>query len=157
MMKLNLIAIGKNLPDWVNTAFKEYAKRLKGDITLSLTELPLIKRNKNSNIEKIKQQEGEKLLAAIPAGSYVIALDEHGKSWGTIELSKQLQHWRENYGNISLLIGGPDGLSSECLTKANIQWSLSPLTLPHGLVRVIVAEQLYRAYSILSGHPYHRE
>ncbi len=155
-MHINLIAIGKNLPDWVNTGFKEYAKRLKGGITLSLTELPLIKRSKNSNIDKIKQQEGEKLLAAA-ANSYIIALDEHGKTWNTIELSKQLQHWRENYSNISLLIGGPDGLSSECLTKANTKWSLSQLTLPHGLVRVIVAEQIYRANSILAGHPYHRE
>lgn len=156
-MQINIIAIGKNMPDWVNQAVAEYSKRMPKDFAVSMTELPLIKRSKTTNIEQIKSKESESLLAAVPAGSFKIALDEHGKLWDTKEVAQKLQVWRETYSSINLLIGGPDGLSKECLSEADLKWSLSPLTLPHPLVRVILAEQLYRAWSVLVGHPYHRE
>lgn len=155
-MNINLIAVGKNMPQWVEVGFQEYAKRLPADYNLSLIEIPLIKRSKTTNIEQIKTREGEQLLNAIPKGSHIIALDEHGKLWDTTKLAERLQYWRENYREVSFLIGGPDGLAQTCLDKANAIWSLSPLTLPHLLVRVIIAEQLYRAWSILTKHPYHR-
>jgi 23S rRNA (pseudouridine1915-N3)-methyltransferase len=156
-MLINIIAIGKNMPTWVNSGFREYAKRLAGDIKINLIEISPEKRTKNSDLEKIKKLEGEKLLATIPKNSLIIALDEHGKQWSTQQLAKTLQDWRENYAQVSLLIGGPEGLAETCLQRAQLKWSLSNLTFPHPLVRIIVAEQLYRAYSILMNHPYHRD
>jgi 23S rRNA (pseudouridine1915-N3)-methyltransferase len=155
-MIINIIAIGKNIPNWVNAGFQEYAKRLTGDVKIQLIEISAIKRTKNSDLAKIKQQESEKLLAAIPNSSLVIALDEHGIQWSTQQLAKELQNWRENWSQVSLLIGGPEGLGANCLQKAHLKWSLSNLTFPHPLVRIVVAEQLYRAHSILANHPYHR-
>lgn len=140
-MIINLIAVGKKIPTWIKTGFTEYAKRLPKDYKLQLIE--------------IKKREA--MLRAIPPNSLIIALDEHGQQWNSYELSCQLQKWRENYQQVSLLIGGPDGLTPECLTKAHLKWSLSSLTLPHQMVRIIVAEQLYRAWSILTKHPYHRD
>lgn len=145
-MKLHLIAFGKKMPSWITDGFHEYEKRLSHDVTLHLIELELSKNN-----------ETKIMLAAIPKNAYVIALDEHGKSWTTLELSKQLAKWKMLGKDIALLIGGPDGLTKECLARADETWSLSNLTLPHPLVRVVLAEQLYRASSILNNHPYHRE
>lgn len=155
-MKIHVIAVGKHMPDWVNTAYHEYAKRLPAECSLRLIEVNAGKRTKNHDTVRLIQQEGELMLAAIPKGSRVIALDVLGHSWDTPKLSQQLKTWLAGGQDISLLIGGPDGLSPNCLHAANTKWSLSPLTLPHPLVRVIVAEQLYRAWSILKGHPYHR-
>ncbi len=155
-MKLHLITIGKKMPSWINEGFHEYAKRLSHDCTLNLIELDMPKRTKNSSIDKLIAEEGKQMLAAIPHNTYVIALDEHGKCWNTQELAQQLTHWKMLGKDIALLIGGPDGLAKDCFARADQQWSLSPLTLPHPLVRVILAEQLYRAASILVGHPYHR-
>lgn len=155
-MKLHLISIGKNLPAWVNTGYAEYAKRLPKDFTLELIEIPASKRGKNSDIARLKQEEGQKLLQAIPKNSLVITLDEHGKIWSTQEMAQNLQKWHDDWQHVSLLIGGPDGLSAECLKQAHASWSLSKLTFPHLLIRIIVAEQLYRAWSVLQHHPYHR-
>lgn len=156
-MKINLIAIGKRMPDWVNTGYQEYAKRLTSVLPLNLIEIPLAPRSKNSNITQLLQKEGAQMLANIPNDHFVVALDVPGQLWDTGKLAQKLQQWKLESQNISLLIGGPDGLAPSCLQRANLRWSLSPLTLPHPLVRIIVAEQIYRAWSILSGHPYHRE
>ncbi|MCK4869579.1 MAG: 23S rRNA (pseudouridine(1915)-N(3))-methyltransferase RlmH [Gammaproteobacteria bacterium] len=156
-MIINIIAIGRNMPAWVETTFHEYQKRLPKELQIKLIELPLIKRSKNISAEKIKQQEAEQILKAIPEKSLIIALDEHGKEKTTTELATQLQNWRENYSAVTLLIGGPDGLAPVCRQTAQETWSLGKLTFPHPLVRIILAEQLYRAWSILNNHPYHRE
>jgi 23S rRNA (pseudouridine1915-N3)-methyltransferase len=154
-MIINLIAIGKNMPNWINQGFQEYDKRMPKDYKLQLIEILAIKRT--SNLQQIQEKEGKQMLKAIPKGSLIIALDERGQQWNTHELAKQLQNWHDNWREISLLIGGPEGLPSTCLTKANLKWSLSNLTLPHAMIRIIVAEQLYRAWSILTKHPYHRD
>lgn len=155
-MKIKLLAVGKRMPDWINTGFLDYVKRMPKTMSMQLTEIPLQTRTKNQDIAKLVQQEGELMLQATPAADTVIALDVNGQQWDTPAFAMQLQKWRELGNDISLLIGGPDGLALACLQRADVRWSLSQLTLPHPLVRVIVAEQIYRAFSILSQHPYHR-
>lgn len=155
-MKITIFAIGKHMPHWVNEAYQEYSKRLPPDFALDLIEINTTARTKNADIKKIQEKEATDLLAAIPPRHYIIALDQNGQSWNTLQLSAQLQHWREEHPHIALLIGGPEGFSPTILNRAHLKWSLSPLTLPHPLVRVIAAEQLFRAWSILAGHPYHR-
>ncbi len=155
-MNIYLLAVGNKMPDWVNKAYHEYAKRLNADCQLKLIEIAPGKRGKNADLARIKLQEGEKLLAAIPKGSLVIALEVKGRAWSTEELAKQLDGWLHSGQDIALLIGGPEGLSNACVARADVKWSLSPLTLPHPLVRVLLSEQIYRAYSILKNHPYHR-
>jgi 23S rRNA (pseudouridine1915-N3)-methyltransferase len=145
------------MPDWVQLGYNEYVKRLPKNCQLHLVEINSFKRTKTSVIEAIKSEESAALFNAAPKNSLIITLDEHGKEWSTRELAQNLQNWQLTEQNISLLIGGPDGLASEYLQKARLNWSLSKLTLPHHLVRVMVAEQLYRAWSILQHHPYHRE
>lgn len=156
-MIINLIAIGKQMPGWVETGFKEYQKRLPKDFSLNLIELSAQKRSKSTSVNKIKQLEGELLLGSCQGNSMVVALDENGTQWPTEILASKLQTWRENHNTINLLVGGPDGLHEDILARANQTWSLSQLTLPHPLVRVIIAEQIYRAYSIMNHHPYHRK
>lgn len=155
-MQIDLICLGKNRPTWVNTGFNEYAKRLPAYCTLTLKEIPLRKRTKNADLIRLQQQEGEQMLAAIAPHAHVIALDERGTHWNTIQLTEQLSHWISTYSKVALLIGGPEGLATACSQRAQQHWSLSHLTLPHPLVRIIVAEQLYRAWSLLNNHPYHR-
>jgi len=121
-----------------------------------LIEIPSIKRTKSSNIEQTIKTETNKLMASVPKNNLTIALDEHGKEWTTLELASKLNNWHDEQQEISLLIGGPDGLSKDCLQTANAVWGLSRLTLPHQLVRIFVAEQIYRAWSIINNHPYHR-
>lgn len=155
-MNIFLLAVGTKMPDWVNKGYSEYAKRLNADCRLKLIEIAPGKRGKNADLAKIKQQEGEKLLSAIPKGCLVVALEVQGKSWSTEMLSQQLDSWLHGGQDVALLIGGPEGLSDACVARAKLKWSLSPLTLPHPLVRVLLSEQIYRAYSILKNHPYHR-
>lgn len=157
MLHIHLIAIGTHMPKWVQDGYHDYAKRLVNDCQLHLHEIPASKRSKDTNIDRVLQQESEKMLATIPKNSKVIALDVQGKQWDTPLLAKQLQQWQLDGRSISLLIGGPEGLAPNCYAKAEQRWSLSKLTLPHPLVRVMVAEQLYRAWTILHGHPYHRD
>ena len=144
------------MPAWVQAGYEEYAKRMPRNFKLHLVEINAPKRGKNADIARIKRDEGQKMLAAIPAGSTVIALEVNGRTWDTTELSKQMQRWQASGSDIALLVGGPDGLAKECQDRADQQWSLSKLTLPHPLVRILLAEQLYRAQSILNNHPYHR-
>ena len=155
-MKLTIIAVGTRMPDWVQAGYSEYAKRLPRECALELKEIPLATRSKNTDIARAIEKESESILASIPAQERVIALDVLGKPQTTQTLAEALRDWQMQGGNTSLLIGGPDGLSVNCLARANQRWSLSGLTLPHPLVRIVLAEQLYRAWSLLNHHPYHR-
>lgn len=156
-MKIHLLAIGQRLPSWVEDGYQTYARRLPRECSLILRELPAAKRNKSSKSEVLCEQEAAVIEQAIPKGAWVVALDEGGQSWSSKKLSQQLDRWMQGGRDVALLVGGPDGLSPELLQKADQRWSLSPLTLPHGMVRVFVAEQIYRAWSLIIGHPYHRE
>jgi 23S rRNA (pseudouridine1915-N3)-methyltransferase len=144
------------MPAWVVDAYQEYAKRLPRECTLQLVEIPLGKRRKSLGTAKAAEEEGQQLLALLPKDCTVIALDVRGQSWSTEELAVRLQDWLGSGRDVALLVGGPDGLSAACLARADLKWSLSALTYPHSLVRVVLAEQLYRAWTINSGHPYHR-
>jgi 23S rRNA (pseudouridine1915-N3)-methyltransferase len=155
-MLIRILAIGNKMSSWVNEGYQDYAKRFPPSCILEIVEIPAEKRGKQSHIQKIIDLEGEKLLTAIKSGNRVIALDVKGQSWSTEQLASHLKDWHMEGRNIDLLIGGPDGLSQACLKKADTKWSLSSLTLPHPLVRIVLAEQLYRALSILQNHPYHR-
>ncbi len=144
------------MPQWIETGFRDYAARLPRECSLRPREIPTAKRSKNTGVEHVRQEEGKRLLAAIPQGSHVIALDASGHQWSTEELARRLDDWLQSGRNVALLVGGPDGLHSSCHARADLVWSLSKLTFPHGLVRVLVAEQLYRAVTILRGIPYHK-
>lgn len=144
------------MPDWVEAGYAEYAKRLPRDLQIDMVELPLAVRSKNTDIQKAMEKEGEAMMAAIGKNEQVIALDVGGKAWSTSQLAENLAAWKMSGDNFCLLIGGPDGLSPAVLQMAAIKWSLSPLTLPHPLVRIVLIEQLYRASSILQNHPYHK-
>lgn len=155
-MKIRIIAVGTKMPAWVEQGYVEYAKRMPRDCVVELVELPLAQRGKNTDIARAMEKEGEEILAAIGKGEQVIALDVKGKPWSTEQLAEQMANWRMSGNNYCLLIGGPDGLAPQCLAQAHMRWSLSALTLPHPLVRILVIEQLYRACSILQNHPYHK-
>lgn len=155
-MHIHLIAVGTRMPAWVTSGYEEYARRLPRECSLKLIEIPLSKRRKTQSAEKNRQEEGRVMLAAVPDGATLIALDVRGKTWSTEVLATRLQDWLQAGRNIALLVGGPDGLADECLSRADLRWSLSALTLPHALVRVLLAEQLYRAWTVIQGHPYHR-
>ena len=152
-MQIRILAIGAKMPDWVVTACADYSKRLPLN-WLKIIEIPT--RQKFKNTAMAITHEGEKLLAAINDRDKTIALDVRGSYWSTEELSRQLADWQMQGKTVNLLIGGPNGLSDECLARSQQHWSLSPLTLPHPLARVILVEQLYRAWSILQNHPYHK-
>lgn len=156
-MKIYLLAIGQRMPAWVEQGYKEYASRLSTTVQIELKEIPAAKRVRNSVIEKVKQDEGKRLLAAVPAGAKIIVLDEHGKSQTTKQLSTHLDDWIQMSQDVAILIGGADGLSAECIQRADYKWSLSAFTFPHPLVRIILVEQMYRAWTLLNNHPYHRE
>jgi len=155
-MLIHLLAVGSRMPGWVQEGFNEYAKRMPSESKIKLVEIAAGKRGKNSDIKRLTQQEGEKMLAAIPKNAKVIALDVLGKALSTQELAQELKAWQGSGQDIAILIGGPEGLAEDCLKKAQQKISLSKLTLPHPLVRVVLAEQLYRATTILKSHPYHK-
>jgi 23S rRNA (pseudouridine1915-N3)-methyltransferase len=155
-MQIHLIAVGTRMPAWVTSGYGEYARRLPHECSLRLVEIPLSKRRKTRSALKNRQEEGRAMLASLPAQATVVALDVRGKAWSTEALAASLQDWLQAGRDIALLVGGPDGLADECLDRADMRWSLSPLTLPHALVRVLLAEQLYRAWTVIRGHPYHR-
>ncbi|WP_026960692.1 MULTISPECIES: 23S rRNA (pseudouridine(1915)-N(3))-methyltransferase RlmH [Aliagarivorans] len=156
-MKIQLLAVGTKMPGWVEQGYQEYARRFPKDMSLELVEIAAGKRGKNADIKRILDKEGEATLAAIPKGNRIVTLEVTGKPWTTPQLAKQLDGWKMDGRDVSLLIGGPEGLAPSCIQASEQRWSLSPLTLPHPLVRVIVAESLYRAWSITANHPYHRE
>ncbi|MBE9562328.1 MAG: 23S rRNA (pseudouridine(1915)-N(3))-methyltransferase RlmH [Proteobacteria bacterium] len=155
-MRIDLICVGQKMPKWVETGFQEYAKRLPANYRLNLVQIPLQKRTKNFDLIRLQRIEGEQMLAKVNSDALVIALDERGQIWDSSKLSTKLAYWLQEYSTVALLVGGPEGLPLACQQRATQQWSLSNLTLPHQLVKIIVAEQLYRAWSMLNNHPYHR-
>ncbi len=155
-MNIFLLAVGTKMPDWVTQGYNEYAQRLPVKCALVLKEIPAEKRLKNSNINAVTEKESEKIKAAIPNNCRLVVLDVKGKSWSTEQLAIRMQDWMMGGQDVALVIGGPDGLSQDILSQAQEKWSLSALTFPHPLVRVILAEQIYRAYTVTENHPYHR-
>jgi len=155
-VKCRLIAAGTRLPDWINTGFAEYQKRLRAPLVLELIEIPIATRRAGDSTERAVAREGAAMLGALKPDDYVVALEVSGAAMSTVELCTWLDGRLRDARPLALLIGGPDGLAEPCRQRANHRWSLSPLTLPHALVRVVVAEQLYRAMSLKAGHPYHR-
>ena len=155
-MHIHLIAVGQKMPAWVDQACTDFLKRLPRELQLNTIEVPLLKRGKNPDIQRIIRDESRKVLDAIPAGCSLVALDVKGSRISTEKLATTLDNWMQQGQDIAIVIGGPDGLSNELLQQADQAVSLSDMTFPHPLVRVIIVEQLYRAWSILNNHPYHR-
>lgn len=145
------------MPDWVQTGLTDYLRRFPKELPFDLTEIPAGKRGKNADIAHILEKEGEQMLAAVAKGNRIVTLDIPGVRWETPQLAQRLERWKQDGHDVSFLVGGPEGLAPACKAAAEQSWSLSPLTLPHPLVRVLVAESLYRAWSITTNHPYHRE
>lgn len=145
------------MPSWIHEGYHEYARRMPPELPLDLVEIAAGKRSKKADIQRLTVQEGEKMLAAIKPGTRVVALEVDGKPWDTHRLSERMQKWQLDGRDVAFLVGGPEGLAPECKARADETWSLSPLTLPHPMVRVIIAEALFRAWSLLNNHPYHRE
>lgn len=157
-MRLSVLAVGHRMPDWVTAGFGEYAKRMPREMPLQLTELkPAQRSSAAGDVPRWLQAEAERIDAAMPAGALRVVLDEQGRSFPTRTLASHLERWRGEGRGVAFVIGGADGLAPQLKSGADLLWSLSPLTLPHGLVRVILAEQLYRAASLLTNHPYHRD
>jgi 23S rRNA (pseudouridine1915-N3)-methyltransferase len=155
-LNIELLAAGTKPPDWIVAGYNEYEKRLPRDWQLGLQEISITKRYKSTNIATLKQQEGKRILALTKPGARVVALDSRGELWSTEQLAKKMSVWRNEYSHVQLLIGGPDGLDDACVDRANDTWSLSRLTFPHFIVRLLVIEQVYRAWSIVNNHPYHK-
>jgi 23S rRNA (pseudouridine1915-N3)-methyltransferase len=156
MLRLSLLTASNRQPSWVDDGAADYAKRLRGRCTLEIKTLPLARRTTSSPVERSVADEGGRLLAAIPTGAHIVALDERGKPWTSKDLTAKLAAWMRVGAPVYFVVGGPDGLAPDCVTRAHERWSLSPLTLPHGLAKVVAAEALYRAWSLLENHPYHR-
>ncbi len=155
-MRIHIMAVGDRMPAWIETGYQEYAKRLPRECRLMLHEIPAGRRAKGADLKRIIGQEGARQLAAIPAGARVIALDRGGRQRDTEQLAVELKKRLAGGQDLALLIGGPEGLAPACRQRADEVWSLSLLTLAHPLVRVVLAEQLYRAWSIVNNLPYHR-
>lgn len=155
-MDITIIAVGNKMLDWVNEGFSDYATRFNAEINMQLKEIPLQKRGDDKQIAAARSKESAQILAALAGKDYVVTLDIAGKNYRSEQLAARLQFWQENARSLALIIGGPEGLSAEVKSRAQESWSLGALTLPHPLVRIIVAEALYRAWSINHHHPYHR-
>lgn len=156
-MRITLYAVGNKMPAWISEGFKEYQRRFPRDLSFDLVEISPGKRGKNADIARILEKEGEQTLAAIPKGNRIVTLEVEGRPWTTPQLAQQLARWQLDGRDIALLVGGPEGLAPACIAASEQKWSLSPLTLPHPMVRILIAESLYRAWSINNNHPYHRE
>jgi 23S rRNA (pseudouridine1915-N3)-methyltransferase len=144
------------MPIWVKAGYEEFSRRLPPECNLKLVEVPAVKRRKGLAVADMLKREGERMLRSVPPRVRILTLEREGVAWSTETLATRLLFWMREGIDVALLIGGPDGLAPACLQRADERWSLSSLTLPHGLVRVIVAEQLYRAWTTLNNHPYHR-
>ena len=156
-MRVTILSVGHKMPAWIQDGFHEYVRRMPPEIRVELLELKPEERGPGKNADKARAIEGDKLIAAVPAGATLLALDERGKGVTTKGLSVMLAEWMRDGSHPAFAIGGADGLAESVRERADKLVSLSGLTLPHGLVRVMLAEQLYRAWSILARHPYHRE
>lgn len=155
-MKLIVIAVGQRMPDWVEQGWQEYARRMPADCALELREIKAEPRSGGKTATQMMQAEAKRIEAAIPAQALRIALDERGKDLTTVKLAQELERWRGEGRDIAILVGGPDGLDATLKHSCHGMLRLSSLTLPHPLVRILLAEQLYRAWSVMTGHPYHR-
>lgn len=155
-MKARLVAVGERAPGWVAEGFGEYRKRLSHWLPLEVVEVEPGLRGKGRDTARAMADEGARVLAALPRNAHVVALDGRGKMHSSEQLAQRLEHWRGQGRDLAFLIGGPEGHADEVLARADEQWSLGPLTLPHMLVRLVLAEQLYRAAALLANHPYHR-
>lgn len=154
-MRIRLVAVGRRMPPWVDEGVREYTRRLRQGCTLEVVPVDAVTRHKNTDPARAMAEEGRRLLRAA-GDAHRVALDGRGHPWRTEDLAARLEHWSQNGGEVALLVGGADGLWPPLRAQADEAWSLSPLTLPHALVRILVAEQIYRAWSLLRGHPYHR-
>ena len=155
-MRVRLLAVGTRMPAWVTQGVEEYRKRLPRDFALDVEEIAPGQRGKNADIPRAMAQEAERIRARLRGDEHVVALEVGGKPWSTEQLAEQAEGWRLEGRDVVLLVGGPDGLEAGLSASADQRWSLSPLTLPHPLVRILLAEQLYRAWTLMVGHPYHR-
>ena len=155
-MHIRLLAVGDRQPSWVDSAFEFYARRLPKQWQFRVDVIATGTRSKNSSAASAKAAEGKKALARIKPMEFVVVLDERGRDYSSEELAARLADWQLDGRDLTFVIGGPDGVSGECLERADLRWSLSRMTLPHGLARVLFAEQLYRAWTLSTGHPYHR-
>lgn len=156
-MQLHIIAVGHKMPDWIESGIHEYTKRMPRDCQVVIKEVKPVERSGSKTAETVMALEKTKIEAAIPKGAFIVALDEHGIDLTTVQLAKHLTHWqRDGHSNVALIIGGADGLDAEFKKSAQLLIRLSSLTLPHGMVRLLLSEQLYRAWSITQNHPYHR-
>lgn len=156
-MKFVIIAVGTRMPSWIVDGYREYARRMPPRTSMELVEIKPEPRTTGKTALQILAAEAQRIRAALPRGARVIALDERGKDLGTSALAVQIEDWKRESGAVAFLIGGADGLDAALRKDAAMQLRLSSMTLPHGLARVLLAEQLYRAVSIIGGHPYHRE
>ena len=155
-MRLRLLAVGNRMPSWVTAGVDEYRKRLPRDFALEVEEIAPGKRGKNADVDRAVALEAERIRARLKGGEHRVALEVGGRPWSTEALALEAENWRLAGRDVVLMVGGPDGLDASLSNEADQHWSLSPLTLPHPLVRILLAEQLYRAWTLLVGHPYHR-
>jgi 23S rRNA (pseudouridine1915-N3)-methyltransferase len=156
-MRISILAVGTRLPGWINQGVGEYSKRFPPEIKFQINEIQADKRSKSSTAEKVLKAEAGRISAAISKGSHLIVLDEKGKKQRTTTLAKNMESWMREGINIDFVIGGADGIHKDLKERANERWSLSDFTLAHGLARVLLVEQLYRAWTVIRNHPYHRE
>ncbi len=156
-MKFLILAVGNKMPGWIETGFIEYAKRMPHEASIELLEIKPEKRGGGKKVEQLLTAEGTRILTALPPKCRTVAMDERGKQWTTVKLAESISGWMKDGGDTAFIIGGADGLDTNIKNSANELLALSALTLPHGLARVLLAEQLYRAVSIIKQHPYHRK
>lgn len=155
-MKLRLLTVSHKQPDWVQAGCRDFERRLPREWGFEVVELKPGARTSGAPVAKVQADEAQRLLAAVPKGARLVALDERGASWATRDLAQRLAQWQQDGRDVAFAIGGADGLADEVLRAAEARLSLSAMTLPHGLVRVVFVEQIYRAATILQGHPYHK-
>lgn len=155
-MQLIIAAVGNKMPAWIEAGFEEYAKRMPPECRIQLKEIKPVERSGSRTAATVMAQERPRIEAVVPKGSYIVALDERGKDLTTVQMAQHLTQWQQRGGDVTFVIGGADGLDEEFKKKADMLLRISSMTLPHGMVRVLLAEQLYRAWSITHNHPYHR-
>lgn len=156
-MKIRIVAVGTKMPDWITAGYREYEQRLRKTQVIELIEIPLAKRTKTTDIASAKAKEADAIEKHLRSGDHIVALEVEGKALSTPDVAEQLSRWQMNARDTTLLIGGPDGLDERLHRRVDMQWSLSRLTLPHPLVRLVLIEQIYRGLMINAGHPYHRD
>jgi 23S rRNA (pseudouridine1915-N3)-methyltransferase len=155
-VKLHLVTVGKRMPAWITSGFNEFNMRLPAELRLNLIEITPAIRGKSGSIKKAMKEENKSISAVIPKGSLIVALDEKGKQFNSIRFSARIGAWLQHGRDVSFIVGGADGLDDDFKKTADEIWSLSSMTLPHALARVVLVEQVYRAWTIMNNHPYHR-